>query len=199
MTNFISTFLVLTALFGNDRQGNSLILIDAKQGQDTLRWIDNFKKFRNAVYQNDRVKVKQFIDFPILNENNEIWYLVYEGNGKALKSLSDKIKPFTEKDFDKYYEKLFPTKFITSILKVKSEELFKSGSFETQELKADSTTYKMYARFHKATNLLELNLAWNTPIKNRDGTVDPGEGNISYEFVVVKNGQIKFKQVRLAG
>ena len=61
----------LIALSWKGNKSNSLILSDNKQKQDTLKWIDNFRKFRNAVYQNDRIKVRQFIDFPILNENNE--------------------------------------------------------------------------------------------------------------------------------
>src|SRR5688500_4522049 len=69
------------------------------QGTDTVKWIDNFRAFRDAIYQKDKEKAKQFIDFPIMNANNEIWYLVYVGVEKKISSLSDMIKPFTENDF----------------------------------------------------------------------------------------------------
>jgi hypothetical protein len=199
MKNFILVLFTMTVIACKDRRDTSLILTGNKPTQDTLRWIDNFKQFRNAVYQNDRVQVKQFMDFPILNENNEIWHLVYEGSEKAMDFLSDKIKPFTESDFDRYYGKIFSKRFITAILKVKSDELYKTGSMETQELSEDSTTYQMHAKFDQSTNSLQLNLNWNTPIYNGDGTIDPGEGSIMYEFTVLSNGQIKFKQIRLAG
>src|SRR5436190_17634094 len=118
--------------------------IQVIQESDTLNWVTSFKEFRNAVYQNDRNKVKQFINFPIMNENNEIWYLVYGSDEKLISKIPNPIKPFTEKDFDKYYEKIFESKFINTILKIKTDELYKSKYFETIEFKEDSTTYKMY-------------------------------------------------------
>jgi len=73
------------------------------QQPDTNRWIDDFREFRTAVYQQNKNKIKSFIDFPIINDNNEIWWLVYDGKGRGAQLLSDKIKPFTEKDFDLHY------------------------------------------------------------------------------------------------
>src|SRR4051812_12529117 len=49
-------------------------------GQDTTKWIDNFRTFRDAVYQRNKEKVKQFFEFPVMNPGNELWYLVYSGN-----------------------------------------------------------------------------------------------------------------------
>ncbi|HEV8286494.1 MAG TPA: hypothetical protein VGQ09_19430 [Chitinophagaceae bacterium] len=182
---------------------DSLKETQAPQQTDNTSWIDSFRVFRNAVYQNDRAKVKQFIDFPIMNENNEIWYLAHEGSDSSLNLLSDKIKPFTEADFDKYYSKIFPKTFIKSILKIKTEELNKDGEFTTIELEEGNTTYKIYAAFDKKQNTLILNLASNTPVKvkDRDGKEieDPGEYSVAYYFDILNNGQIKFRQVRLAG
>jgi len=43
--------------------------------QDTLNalWINDFRNFRNAVYQNDVNKLKTYFKFPVLNPYNEIW------------------------------------------------------------------------------------------------------------------------------
>src|SRR5215467_4758291 len=52
---------------------NASTEMQTKQETDSVKWIDSFREFRNSVYQKDKEKVKRFIDFPIMNENNEIW------------------------------------------------------------------------------------------------------------------------------
>lgn len=69
--------------------------------------IEGFREFRNAVYQKNKVKVKTFIDFPIYNENNEIWYLENIADEEFLKKLTEKITPFPESEFDKHFDKIF--------------------------------------------------------------------------------------------
>ena len=44
--------------------------------------------------------MKTFIDFPIYNENNEIWYLENIADEEFLKKLTEKITPFPESEFD---------------------------------------------------------------------------------------------------
>ena len=167
---------------------------------DSAAWIQDLRAFRDAVYRKDINKVKSFIDFPILNENNEIWFLVYGGDGKAATLLSAKIKPFLEKDFDRYFSKLFSKQFINALLKIKTGQLYKTGEAETITLKEGATSYKMYAIFDTAKNELSLNLASNTPVKDTNGEIlDAGEFNAIYYFNVLTNGHIKFKQVRIAG
>ena len=170
--------------------------------QDSTTWIQDFRKFRDAVYKNDRVVVKSFIDFPILNDNNEIWSLVYNGDEKRIQLISpDNKKPFTEKDFDRYYEKIFSKRFTKIVLKIKTEELFKKGETKTDGVSdGKATTYEIDASFDKKEQMLYLNLSSNTVEKDENGEVmDGGEFSILYEFAVLKNGHIKFRQVRLAG
>lgn len=171
-----------------------------KWQMDTIGWIDNFREFRKAVYQKDKKKVKQYIDFPIRNENNEIWYLVYGTDDKEINRISDKIEPFTENDFDKYFDKIFTKRFVNTILKIKSEDLFKNKSVETIDFtEGSNTTYKMYGNYDQAEKKLTLNLASKTVIKDDNGEVqDGGEFNIIYQFDILK-GKLKFRGVMLAG
>ncbi len=206
-------FLLLTLLItsckenGNVKTAKSIPVdkdtstgIQTMQQNDTANWIENFREFRNAVYQKDKIKAKQFIDFPIMNVNNEIWSLVYEGNTKEFYTIPDSIKPFTEQDFDKYFNKLFSKRFINTILKIKSEDLLRIGNAETKDFEEGNTTYKMYATFNKAKRTLSLNLSSNTITKDETGEIqDGGEFSIGYQFDILKNGQLKLKQVRLAG
>ncbi len=169
--------------------------------KDNAMWIDNFREFRNAVYQRDIIKVKSFIDFPVMNINNEIWYLVYADNETRLSKISDKIKPFTEQDFDKYFDILFSKKFITCINKIKTEELYKNGEFQTIEFNENKkNSYQMYATVNKKDNTLQLNMTSKT-IENdeKEEALDSTESSIIYCFRLIKNRTLKFFQIRLAG
>jgi uncharacterized beta-barrel protein YwiB (DUF1934 family) len=164
---------------------------------DKQNWIQNFKDFRDAIYQHDINRAKKFCNFPILNENNQIWYLIY----KDAAFNSDRIIPFTEQDFEKYFNKLFSRRFITSILKIKSDSVNNSGEYKTKEFTEDkSTTYGMVANFDKKESTLELNLWSNSIIKDENGEVqDGGEFSIIYEFSIKEDGSLIFKQVKVAG
>ena len=164
--------------------------------------IENFKEFRNAVYQKDKSKVKTFINFPIYNENNEIWYLENIAEEEFLKKLTEKITPFPETQFDKHFDKIFSKFFISGILKIKTETLFNKGEYETIELTQKDTNYKIYANYYKKSNEIVLNLATESPIKVNDGEndiVEKSEFNVIYYFKIEKDEKIKFKQIRIAG
>jgi hypothetical protein len=201
-------FVLLVVLITPNANGNSRYLrnylpIGRKtlQQKDSTNWIDNFRQFRDAVYQADKFKVKSFIDFPMINSDNNIWYLVYMDNEKLEKTLTNKTKPFTEQDFEKYFTKVFSKRFINCILKIKTDELYKTGKYQTVEFNPDSaTSYLMYATFDKTGNTLTLNLSSNTIRKDSNGeTLDGGEFSINYYFRITKSGQIKFVLLRLAG
>jgi hypothetical protein len=171
-----------------------------QQTPGTLNWASSFRAFRDAVYNHDKVRASEFATFPIMNAGNEIWYLAYQGNEQLIAALPTTIKPFIEKDFDKYFDRVFPKAFITALNKINVDELYKNGSDETKDLKEKNTTYKIYSTFSKKDRKLTLNLALDTEMKDDNGEVlDGGESNIIYEFDVVDNKSIKLKQVRIAG
>ena len=109
----------------SDKDSNSLS-IQFKQ-KDTSYWVDNFRQFRDALYKNDKSKAKEFVDLPFKNEGNEIWYLAYADNEKASDKLEQTVKPFSEKDFDKYFDKIFTKNLIKCFLKIKTDDLYKKG------------------------------------------------------------------------
>lgn len=86
--------------------------------------------------------MKSFIEFPVLNEGNEIWYLVYDGKESSLNLLTDKLKPFNEKDFDKYFDKLFPKTFIRSILKLKTVNYLRKANAKQLNSKKEALPIK---------------------------------------------------------
>ncbi len=168
--------------------------------KDTTYWVENFKIFRDAIFRKDKPKTKMFFLFPLKDSSNEIWYLAYGSDEKAIDKLQGVIKPFTASDLDKYFDKIFPANFIKCILKIKTEELYKKGFTETPELMAGVTSFKLYAAYNKKANMLELNFASKTEYKDEKGNaLDGGEFNVIYYFGVTKKGHIYFKKVRLAG
>ena len=117
--------------------------------KDTSYWVDNFRQFRDALYQRDKSKAKAFFDFPCTSEGNEIWYLAYSDDDKAVDMLGATVKPFTEKDFSKYFDKIFSKQLIKCFFKIKTDDLYKKGKSESPELKDSATTYVLYATYNK--------------------------------------------------
>ena len=163
--------------------------------KDTSYWIYNFRQFRDAVYQNDIAKAKAFVDFPFVGETNDIWYLL---NAKVFEKMGDKIKPLTEAEFARYFNSLFPKNFVKCLLKVKTDELYRKGSYDTPfvEDSLASESSMMYTTLDKSDNTLELNLSSRTA-SNEDG--DTAEFSIIYHFQITRKGHIKLKSVGLAG
>ncbi|MBW1657947.1 hypothetical protein [Flavobacterium quisquiliarum] len=176
------------------------IKIEPQAEPNTL--VESFKEFRNAIYQRDKVKVKEFIDFPIYNDNNEIWYLGNMADDEFFKKAGDKVIPFPETEFDKYYDKIFSNYFLRGILKIKTGILFSKGEFETIELTDKDTKFKIYATYNDKENEIILNLAIESPIKVNDGendSIENSESNVIYYFKIENGKDIRFKQIRVAG
>ncbi len=173
-------------------------LVPFKQ-KDTTYWVDNFRQLRDALYKNDKTKAKEFLDLPFQNEGNEIWYLAYSDNEKVTEKLNENVKPFTEKDFDKYFNQIFTKQLVKCFLKIKTDDLYKTGKSESPEIKDSSTTYKLYVTFDKTDKTIELNLATKMPYKISDTEYEPGESNCIYRFQISKKGHIKLKRILIAG
>ena len=173
-------------------------LVQFKQ-KDTIYWVDNFRQFRDALYKNDKSKVKEFLDLPFKNDGNDIWYIAYSDNEKATDKLDENVKPFTDNDFDKYFDKIFTKQLIKCFLKIKTDELYENGKSESPEIKDSLTTYKLYVIFDKTDKTIELNLATKTPYKISDTEYEAGESNFIYRFKILKNGHVKLTRILIAG
>ncbi|PSL34941.1 hypothetical protein [Chitinophaga ginsengisoli] len=163
--------------------------------KDTAYWVYNFRQFRDAVYQGNKAKARVFVDLPISEESNHIWILAYGGE-----SVGGKAKPFTEADFYKYFNKIFDKAFIKCLLKIKTEELYKTGDCTTIGFvdSLASKSYGMSARWDKESNTLTLNLGSRTIFKEGEEEW-VGEFAVIYIFEITKKGHIRFKSVGLAG
>lgn len=161
-------------------------------------WLEDFRAFRNAVYRKDTAAVKKFFKFPL---QGDTWFLVLSEKELQSKSTDEKFGAFSAGDFDKYYSKIFSAHFIASLLKVKSEELYRKGRYETPELRENSTsTYKMSVSFDKEERRLSLNLNFSVVEKDEQGEIlDGGESTVIYTFRVLRNGHLQFDKIMMAG
>jgi len=168
--------------------------------KDTAYWVYNFRQFRDAVYQNNKEKARAFVDLPITDESNHIWHLAYALSSPAIVALGSKAKPFTEADFYKYFNKIFEKDFIKCLLKIKTEELYKTGEYTTPTFEDSlaSKSYGMIATWHKPDNTLMLNMLSKTIFKEGEEEW-VGEFAVIYIFEITKKGHIKFKSIALAG
>jgi hypothetical protein len=167
--------------------------------QQRISWIEQFRIFRQAVYSGDKNGVRSFIDFPILDEHNEIWFLVREGQDELPGKQDRPVRPFKAADLDTNFDKLFPKPFIDCIQKIKTETLYRTGAFETAQMQyGPGERIKMYATFNSQDSTLELNLLTLTAISE---TSEPewDESSVLYYFRVSEAGKLTFFRVGLAG
>ena len=145
--------------------------------------VNNFKEFRQAIYQNDLKKVKSFINFPF--KSKDAFYLIDENTSN---------EKLTEQDFDKFHSKIFDKMFLQAILKVNTLELLEKGITTTQNLKLENETFRMTVSFEKPDALI-LILSSETNVKDLDWKA---EHNRAYEFNVLDKGEIKLNNISLA-
>ena len=195
---FLSLTLLIAACTVASCGNDSATTQKIAQEKHQAAWIDSFREFRNAVYQRNKPKVKDYMQFPLSDSNNNIWYMVYDGAEEKTASLANTVKPFTEKDFDRYYDSLFTKRFINCILKLKTEELVKREQVATQSFTEGNTTYIMYATYDKRESRLILNLL-STRLHKVDDETEKIEFSEVYIFDIPADGKIQFKKLELAG
>jgi len=160
---------------------------------------EQFRDFRDALYQHKIAQAKVFFDFPVLNPNNEVWIYIKRNEGIENAYTDTKPKLFSDTDFEKHFNALFPERFIRCLLKVKSDELFQTGKFDTEEILEDDFLDRIYATFDQKTGELLLN-HYSEDIPGPEDEDDWAiEFNANYYFHVDKQGALKFVKIRLAG
>ena len=159
------------------------------QVPDSNKWKKDFLEFSKAVISGDKNVVKKFIDFPIKNEGNEIWLLA---DSKLVMEIDpDKIKPFTEADYDKYFSSIFAMDLRKTLEKLNNEQLFRTHESTSPEIEVVKDVKSITtATYDKANNKLTL-------VLNNKG--EEFETSIIYQFDVNPKQKLKFRQVRMAG
>lgn len=175
---------------GRSNGGDSL----TPKQKDTTVWTVNLDDLRQALYQGEKAKVRIYVNLPMPGDGHEIWGLASQENEVQWNS-----KPFSEKDFYKYYFRLFPKAFIQCLLSIKMNDLYRTGTSTSKEYREGSTTFVLYATYKMDDKDLKLNLASNTSHKISATEFDVSEFNIIYHFRISDAGHVKLHRVFLAG
>jgi len=174
---------------------------DEKRDPEMTMLMQEFTNFRNAVYQGNIRATKSFMEFPVMNTNNDIWYVVLNDQEQQFRKInSRKIIPFTEADMTLYYRKIFPKAFVISLLKINTDTLFKKGSASSYANAEDSiTNYSMDVFYDKEVGRLSLNLFYRRQMKDSYGNdVKGDENNVIYNFKIKRDGRLLFDHIRIA-
>jgi hypothetical protein len=166
--------------------------------KDTSYWVVNFEQFRDALYHRNKAKAKLFFDFPIGTENGELWYMAL-GENAQIKDTAASLTVFTAKDFERYFDKIFPKELVQGFLKIKLKELYSKGQYETAIWKVKGAKYKLYASYDPSGKTVELNLSVHTAVQISTNEYDTSESNYIYRFTILPNGNIKFRDFFIAG
>jgi hypothetical protein len=158
------------------------------QSSDSSKWTDKFLELKKAISMGDRNAVKSFIDFPIKNKGNEIWYLA---DSKLVMEINPReIKPFTEADFDKYFSSIFALDLRKTFEKLNVEEFFKTNKSTSPEIEVvKGSKSKLEATFDKSKHKLLFALV-TTVTEQADSKF-----TTYYQFEVLNDQNIKFKEV----
>lgn len=169
---------------------------------ESRNWVDDFKDFRQALYTNNKAKLKTYFDFPLYDEGASIWQVcvLTEAERSSREKEVDNADAFYEKDFDRYYKRIFDKKFLSGILKIKSAVLLSKSMTETEEFPDASAPFVMHAYMDEGLKTLQLNMAFRNNGTDGDGNnVSEGEYNIVYVFDIIEGKKIMFKKVVIAG
>jgi hypothetical protein len=165
-------------------------------------WIDSFKDFRQALLDKNKTKLKSFFSFPLKDEGSSIWHICALTEAEANqrnKEVSD-AELFYERDFDKYYSRIFDQKFLRALLKVKSATLYNKHVYDTQEFSDPAHPYVLHTSYDEEMKTLQLNMAFRNAGTDENGEyVSEGEYNVVYVFDVVDGKSLMFRKIVVAG
>lgn len=208
--------LLLTGLFffsckpskkANQPEPNEVLVTvqqpDAPQKQAIEEtWIDDFKNLRTVLYQRNAQKLKAYISFPFRDVGSTVFHLckLSEDDWNKRKIRYKDADLFYEEDLDKYHKRIFGQDFISALMKVKSDRLFKNQQTETQLFEYGNHYYKLYANYNTQEKTLVLNLlSGNNFVDDEGNHVSEGEHNIIYTFEVINDKKLMLARVDLAG
>jgi len=162
---------------------------------ETLSWIDDFKNFRMALYNKDLPKLKTYFTFPLNTESTAILTAVAAGNGKDIELADPAL--LSEKEFAAYYPEIFTEDFLQSVLKIKSEKLYKDGSATTEVFKGANRDH--YMSLNHVTQGEELYFSLGYYDHATADVEEISEYNVIYVFKIIDGKYLRFDQILEAG
>lgn len=174
---------------GERNKSDQETLTPAREPADTSNWVNSFSEFSRAVIAGNKNSVKQFIDFPIMNAGNEIWFLA--NPALVMEIDQKKVKPFTASDFERYFSSIFTSDLREALKKISVGQLIKLNSSASPEIEVvKGSKSKLEVTYDKSERRIDLLLI----IKGNEF-----EYGVNYELEITTENVIRFRQVRVAG
>lgn len=146
-----------------------LILLSSSfvYGQKNAAWTKDFKHFQLALKKNEIAKVKAYVSWPLKSEKNGIWEVV-------LGRDQNKKQPFSEEDFDTYFDKIFPDLINKSFQEIPIDLLLKKGNFTSKKIQDAYNYAYVNAILQIEKQLLKIEIITFNPLVF-DGQIDEEE------------------------
>lgn len=164
-----ATMLVLVLACRLNSNSETILISNDKLFSQTERLSElmiEFEAFRTAVSQRSVSKTKRFFNFPL--EGNDIWYKVIENETLLEKKLNT---PFTERDFDKYFDVLFPKAFQFGLSKVDTKQLSDRKSTKTIGFKSKENVHIVTSYMTASYTGESLILTVNSTLNDTDNQI----------------------------
>ena len=165
-------------------------------------WIDDFRNFRAAVYNDDVAKLKTYFEFPTSDPGEGLFYLskLYQQDWQRRNEELKNPNLFYPADLEKYHRKIFDVRFKNCVLKIKTEELYSKHLYRTKLFEETDIIYEMVAEYRSADRRLVLNMAFGNNVKDENGAwISEGEHNVVYTFKVTDGKKLILDRVDIAG
>lgn len=186
---------IVNALKNNSQNNDSKYL-------EVSTWMDDFRNFRMAIYNNDVPKLETYFNFPFDDKGTSILALctISDNDWAERKKQFNNPDLFYQSDLAKYYKNIFGKNFTALLLKVKSDQLFSRQHFKTKIIEDCDGAYQLFVDYSEVENTLTLNFAISNNFKDENGDyVSEGEHNIIYHFKIINDKKLILVRVDLAG
>ena len=160
-------------------------------------WFSDFRALSVALSRGDRAAVKSWFKFPIVDSLNEIW--AFTDSGEVVTRENGAV-PFTEKDFDVRYDRLFPQELVKGMEKLKLDSLVPGMADDLELGGNDSLRYSLitYVDGAKTEFNLLLNTTYIPVVEGKRDEEESMENSVGFIFEIRGGKKLMFRELRLA-
>jgi hypothetical protein len=196
ITNFVVCISLLFVFLSCKEGANSIqSQVTKNKNQSAVNELDTlkiqFNQFKRFVIEGKISDVKVFFDFPV--KGDDLWYKVLDDK-EVEKHLGN---PFTEKDFEIYFDNIFINSFKECLSDIDVQKLFDSGKFSSKSVTSKENDYLVKSQIEATYSNGELKLVFNSVIQNNTSEFE-AEHTEGYTFKVL-DYRLKFATFYMAG
>lgn len=160
---------------------------------DSGEFVGSWNHFKRALKEADIQQSASFFNFPISQEDNDLWLLATRFNNKADSLLGGGPKEFTRTDFENYYDGIFPKPLRSFIQQVNASVLLKTRILKLEPLQELDTTHLFKIELSLNNNEIYMHYEHKFPVHG-----DTISQLVLYTMVVNPEERLKFSAIQIA-